>query len=216
MLGSSNMLTKVVIAATEGSTQAAEFVALLNPGSYTLARSNRLVTAKNIAGRSRVYDVVQELGAFSLVLWLDGTGACGDEPGDLQGRLKLLRSFMEVDTELHRPPHLSITWDQVLFQGYMTQASEEFTLFDADGQPLRVKVTCTFNTSLGGDSSRNASPDLHRVHTVRDGDRIDLLADTAYHDCRYWFEIARRNHLVNPRALGTGADLVLPRMDRRR
>ena len=215
MLGSSSLLTKVVIAATEGSTQANKFVALLNPNTYTLERSNRLVTTKNITGRSRVYDVVQDLGNFSLVLWLDGTGACGDEPGDLQTRLNLLRSFMAIDTDLHRPPHLSVTWDQVLFKGYMTDAKEEFTLFDYEGQPLRVKVACTFKTSLGGDTSKNASPDLHRVHAVADSDRVDLLAYTAYHDCRYWFSIARRNRLANPRALTTGANLVLPRLDRR-
>jgi hypothetical protein len=212
MLGSSSLLTKVVIAATESGTQ---FVALLNPSTYTLSRRNRLSTEKTISRGAAIYKVVQELGTFSLVLWLDGTGACGDEPGDLQTRLNRLRSFMTIDKDLHRPPLLSVTWDKELFKGYMTEAKEEFTLFDYEGQPLRVKVECTFNTSDFYDTSKNASPDLHRVHAVADSDRVDLLAHTAYQDCRYWFDIARRNRLVNPRALTTGANLVLPRMDRR-
>lgn len=49
-----------------------------------------------------------------------------------------------------------------------------------------------------------------RVHIVKEGDRLDLLAHRYYRDSLKWYLIADANDLINPMKLEIGSSLIIP------
>ena len=61
-----------------------------------------------------------------------------------------------------------------------------------------------------GDGERRVEPPEFREYTVRDGDRMDLIAQREYGSTRYWTAIARANPLLDPNRLRPGRVIRLP------
>ena len=52
---------------------------------------------------------------------------------------------IRIDKELHRPPICKLLWGKVqIFRGVLTSLSQQFTLFQADGTPVRATLSCWF------------------------------------------------------------------------
>ncbi|MEU6535390.1 LysM peptidoglycan-binding domain-containing protein [Streptomyces sp. NPDC047000] len=132
----------------------------------------------------------------------------------LTGRVALLA---EVDTELHRPPQCTLSWGSFseIFTGVLTQLDERFTMFLADGTPVRATVSCTFVESLTDAQLRERelhSADVDKTWTVRRNDTLHGIAAAEYGDPRLWRHIAAANGIVNPRNLTPGTVLTVPRL----
>jgi nucleoid-associated protein YgaU len=132
-------------------------------------------------------------------------------------QIAAFRTLLTYNGSIHKPPLLTVVWDDQLFAGFLTQATERFTLFGRDGTPLRAKVEASFmaatNPGTAAANARTSSPDVYRVHETCAGDRLDLVADDLYGDSGYWWMLARYNRLANPRALRPGQRLAMPRLD---
>lgn len=196
----------------------ATFTALFNPSEYTLTRSNEYTT-KASAGTSKP-SVCYANGAndkLTITFLLDGTGVKG-RPGPVTTRLNLLLGLMRYRGDLHRPAFVTVSWGSFKFKGVLLSATTQFTLFDTQGRPIRVKITAELEEAMSETDrlaiERTSSPDVNRVWMVRDGDRIDGIAAESYGDVRYWRQLAAANGLVNPRRLSTGEILHLPRLER--
>jgi hypothetical protein len=127
-----------------------------------------------------------------------------------------LRDLMRINSELHAPPIVRLTWDTQVFKGVVDTLNITFTLFKPDGIPIRARLNLTLKeyrpVEIQVKESPKASPDVEKHHVVRRGDTLAGIAGMAYGDSTQWREIARGNNIQDPRRLAPGQDLVVPRL----
>ena len=124
---------------------------------------------------------------------------------------------MIIDPSKHVPPLLEIQWSSLQFTGYLVSCTQKFLKFNEQGTPLRATLDVEFKEYLKpseiAELSPNESPDTTKFRTVHQGDSLWALAGKEYGQCGAWREIARENHITNPRLLKTGSTLRLPALD---
>ena len=117
----------------------------------------------------------------------------------------------------HEPSRVRLLWGAVIFFGRMSSMSTQYTLFTADGAPLRAKVGLQFLGSMSKSeeqlASNRSSPDLTHIVTVREGDTLPLLCNGIYGDPSYYLEVAKFNDLMDFRELEPGRKLTFPALE---
>ena len=123
-----------------------------------------------------------------------------------------IKDFKKVTVDYqgvtHSPPYVKIIWGELLFKGILESLDITYTLFKADGTPLRAKATTVFKRSVS-DSTREkqenkSSPDLTHMRLVKAGDTLPALAKEIYGDASYYLKLAQDNKLKNFRRLEPG------------
>jgi nucleoid-associated protein YgaU len=128
---------------------------------------------------------------------------------------------IEKHGNIHRPPVCKLVWGQasVFFQGTLQNLTQKFTMFLADGTPVRASLQCTFKQwrSDKEDVAKTdtKSADVEKRYTVRWGDTLSSIAAREYHDPREWRPIAEANEIENPLALAPGTVLRIPKLRER-
>jgi len=127
-----------------------------------------------------------------------------------------------VDSELHQPPICHLHWGTFgsgeatgFFVGVLTDVRQKFTLFLADGTPVRATLSCTFTESTTEAHIRAGevhSADVVKTRQVRRNDTLHSLAAEEYNDPSLWRHIAKANGIVNPRDLPPGTVLIIPKL----
>jgi hypothetical protein len=153
-------------------------------------------------------------GEFSLEFVLDGTGASADKE-DVEERIdEFLTVVHNLDGEIHRPRYLRVAWGTLLFDCVFKDVNIKYTLFDPNGRPVRANLTAVFASFVNDDKrdkqEGKKSPDLTRVHFVRKGETLPLLAHQYYGDPRYYLALARHNQLNNFRELQEDRRIEIP------
>lgn len=124
--------------------------------------------------------------------------------------------------DLHQPRYCVILWgptaEDTLFRGRLTDLDITYTLFHADGTPIRAKAKATFKESIThkeqADDQQKNSPDLTHVRVVKEGDTLPLMTHRIYGDPKYFLEVARVNKLTNFRKLKVGSRIIFPPIDK--
>ncbi len=195
-----------------------EWVVLFNPSDYSLTRANRYDSPPT-QGTSRpatafAHGLPDQL---SVTFLLDGTGVIGD-PGPVTERVKEFLGLMRFRGEDHRPAYLRVRWGPLDLPCVLKTATAAFVLFDRAGEPLRARISASFEEVMGEQErvnrERASSPDLYQSWTVEEGQSIDAIAQQVYGDTRYWRPLAEVNGLENPRELPSGLELILPPLER--
>ena len=211
-----------------------------NPSEYTLASNVNYADVNIPGLATSVVQFVRgETQTLSLELYLDrsdrvaytqpaaapsptGQGAAATGGGTaptaqfdgIDTELKLLRLMVTIDPGLHAPPVVEFTWGKLSFRGVVASYSERFTMFDEAGNALRARVTLMLKKYappvLQARATPRESPDRTKTRTVREGERIDVIAAEEYGDASQWPAIARANNLARPRMLVPGSLLVIP------
>jgi hypothetical protein len=200
-----------------GSGDESWFV-LFNPSEYVRTRTNAYSKTKP-PGRSKPTTAFSsgDSDKLSLTLFFDGTGAAG-KAQPVTPDVKKFLDLMRYKGDRHKPHYLRLLWGGASggldFCCALVNATATYTLFNRKGEPIRAKVAASFEEVMS-EAERaamegNASPDLHRVWRVQDGESIDLIAFQSYGNVRYWRAIAQANRLENPRSLPAGLLLALP------
>lgn len=135
-----------------------------------------------------------------------------------EGVESMVKYFLDLafykDGESHTARFLILNWGILHFRCKLSSAEVQYTLFKADGQPLRAKINATFVEHRPVDEleskERSRSPDLTRYHEVAEGDTIYNLTDKVYEDSTYYLQLARVNELNHFRRLRTGSNLRMP------
>lgn len=115
-----------------------------------------------------------------------------------------------------RPPKVRFQWGEAWsFVAVVTSLQQKFTLFHADGTPLRAVVTVAFQqlqdtAELARQNPTSGGAGGERVWTVTDGDTLAAFAYRAYGDSTRWRPIADANRLRDVRRLTPGARLTVP------
>lgn len=130
-----------------------------------------------------------------------------------------LQKFMDCvynyDGKIHRPRFLKVMWgDDLTFPSILSNLDINYTLFNPDGSPLRVKINATFlnyESQLAREArERNSSPNLTHRNKVTASDRLDLMTYNIYGDSKYFLQVAKLNSLSTLRELKTGTILNFP------
>lgn len=192
-----------------------EFSAMFNPQQYSIRYEIESDDSSG-SGTSGSSPTFQRLKPqdLSLEFTIDGTGA-GGEIVEVPDKVK---SFLDVAYEYqgdqHRPRYLKIVWGTLIFKCVLKSASINYTLFNPDGQPLRAKITASFNgfieDTLRAAQEDSSSPDLTHIRVVKDGDTLPLMTYKIYGDSKYYYQVAEMNGLSNLKKLETGQKIFFP------
>jgi hypothetical protein len=138
----------------------------------------------------------------------------------VKDQLKMLTDCVyNYDGKIHSPRYLKILYGSELkIDCVLTNLDINYTLFNADGSPLRAKITANFLQYLAPETrakkERNSSPDLTHQRVVKAGDRLDLLVFNIYDDPKYFLQVAKKNELTSVRSLRPGQELFFYPFDK--
>jgi hypothetical protein len=161
---------------------------------------------------------------FRLEFILDGTGTMegySGKSGNYAHRpvAKQLKDFLDcayhIDGGIHRPNFLIVMWgSEVKFRCVLSNCDINYTLFEPDGSPLRVRITATFLHHKSREEilaeSKLTSPDLTHYRKTTQSDRLDNFSYSIYNDPKYITGIGNYNGLTTVRKLRPGLQLSFP------
>lgn len=122
-------------------------------------------------------------------------------------------------TKKAQPPHVFFEWgkDNKLwkFEAVITQINQKFTLFLADGTPVRSQVDLTLkqavdSTEFPGQNPTSGGAEGQRLRVLTEGETLERIAVDEYGDANQWRSIARANSIDDPRRLQPGRTIIVP------
>ncbi|HEY4348500.1 MAG TPA: LysM peptidoglycan-binding domain-containing protein [Gaiellaceae bacterium] len=203
-----------------------------NPKEYTIQKQNQwkvdpvvgtaLPSAQFGGGQPR---------KLSLDLLFDSTDS---DSLDVTDVTQQLFKAMEVQSSLGsgsgknsgRPPMITFVWGStVSFKAVADSLSVQYTLFRADGTPVRAQAKISLiqaDKAMDKSSAKGASKPQNPTtrarpglgsHTVRDGDSLASIAFLHYRDPTRWRAIAEENGIDDPLHLRRGSILSIPKIE---
>lgn len=194
---------------------------LFNPKEYTVSKSNDWSVGETSGSNVPPMEFKGGRPAtLSMDLYFDTTTTQEDVR---KKHTEALWSLMLVDDKLKepkskmaRPPHVRFQWGKTwAFDAVITSLNQAFSLFLADGTPVRAKVTVSFQqlkdaALLPPQNPTSRGDHAHRRWIVSPGDTLQLIAWREYHDTSKWRDIAEANGLTSLRDLPPGLELRIP------
>ncbi len=132
---------------------------------------------------------------------------------------RFLKCVYDYDGNIHSPHYLIVYWgSEIKFPCVLTNLDINHTLFDTNGFPIRVRLSCSFMGYITPQSqaalNRISSPDLTHRRNINTGDRLDLMTYRIYKDTRYLLQVAKVNGLGTIRKLTAGREIYFPPLDK--
>ena len=119
--------------------------------------------------------------------------------------------------EGRRPRWSCFSWGNVKsFAGFVTSVQAKYTLFTAQGTPIRATCSVSIEEMPGNPPKQNPTSGglaLTSVRTVVAGDSLASIAYREYGDPTMWRPLAAFNGIDDPLRLRLGATLLLPAVD---
>ena len=188
-----------------------QFDVLFNPEEYTINTDNTFASqAVPGLGAPILQFVHGNMRTLEIELFFDTV----DAHTDVRLETQKIVSLMQIDSNLHAPPVLRVTWASLQFRCVLARANQKFIKFQEDGTPVRARVSVTFNefvdaaTQAQQDNLQTA--DYSKVHIVEQGETLSSLAGKLYEDATLWRPIALANGLQDPRSVFVGQPLRIP------
>jgi hypothetical protein len=130
-----------------------------------------------------------------------------------------LNCVYNMDGKIHRPRFLIVLWGkEIKFRCVLTNVDINYTLFEPDGKPLRVKISATFLKHKTREEliaeAKLSSPDLTHFRKVNQDDRLDLMTYDIYNDPKYFLQVGKVNRLTSVRNIKPGTDIYFPPFDK--
>jgi nucleoid-associated protein YgaU len=194
---------------------------MFNPYEYTLSKQNRYNAAeakgKNVPKTKFTQGQGQQL---KLQLFFDTYSEGTDVQRFTQGlwRMMLTSNDKLKKNNKSEPPQVEFLWGQFAFSAVIVNLSQKFTLFLANGIPVRTTVDITFQ-QIGDEADyENQNPTSGgggpaQTYIVQAGERLDLIAAKVYDDPTQWRLIAQENGITHPLRLRQGQPIVIPPLD---
>ena len=187
--------------------------ALFNPTQYGLDKGNTIAQAAIPGLEAPILQYVHgNMQTLSMDLFFDTY----EEGTDVTDATDQIYDLLYLDPSTHAPPICELTWGTFSFCGVLDHVSGKFTLFLADGTPVRATLSVVFNEFIDVDvlvqENPTESADHRKTRLVKSGDRIDNIAAEEYGDSAKWRAIAEANDLDDPSQLEPGYVLIVPRL----
>lgn len=204
-----------------------EIKCMFNPQEYKISKSNGWSSEK-ARGQNQPHAEYSGGGPNSLTLnlvfdtyetheWF-GNQAREDVRKYTQELWKLTlvnKSSIDSNNGQGKPPECRFQWGKLWsFVGVVTSLSQTFTLFLADGTPVRAKIDITFQQTTDEDAYPRQNPTSGgepnaRLYVVTEGDTLAGIAYAMYRDSTVWRHLAETNHIDDPLALRPGQRLLI-------
>jgi nucleoid-associated protein YgaU len=115
------------------------------------------------------------------------------------------------------PPLVVLQWGKVKsFAGFVTSVQAKYTLFTAQGTPIRATCSVSIEEMPGNPPKQNPTSGglaLTSVRTVVAGDSLASIAYKEYGDPAMWRPLAAFNGIDDPLRLQLGSSVLLPVVD---
>lgn len=151
---------------------------------------------------------------FSFEFILDGTGVTGKKISVHDKIEEFLNATVRSREDTHRPHFLTLNWGKLAIDVILKTADVAVTLLDAQGNPLRAKITATFTESIEDTlrvrQENQRSPNLTHLRQIKNDSKLPIMAVKEYRDHLYYISVARANNLNNFRRLQIGSQIKLP------
>ena len=196
---------------------------MFNPPQISLNKDNDYTTMANKGSDTEDIEYRGGIGErITMELLFDTTMATtGFGSKDVRDRFRGLWHACYIDTstkdqktQLSDPPTVLFAWGKLKYEGFITNIDARFVFFDTDGTPLRAEVSITMKQKTANGFFPKQNPTSGaipgKIHLVREGDRLDLIAAEHYDKPMMWRYIAEENGIDNPRQLAVGTRLVIP------
>src|SRR4029450_7321997 len=85
------------------------------------------------------------LRSLEMELFFDTYDTPSAAKKDVRAETDKLMHLMEIDSELHAPPVLKVSWASLQFTCVLVKATQKFIMFTDDGTPVRARLNVTFN-----------------------------------------------------------------------
>jgi nucleoid-associated protein YgaU len=112
------------------------------------------------------------------------------------------------------PPLVVLHWGNITsFASYVTSVSAKFTLFNADGMPIRAVCSVAMEEMPGEPFKQNPTSggyEVRRVHRLVAGETLASLAYAEYGDPAQWRPLAAYNGIDDPMRIRAGSTLMVP------
>lgn len=189
---------------------------LFNPAEYSIETGN---TFQSNAAPGLPCPLVQFVNGNSDTLTLelffdtytDGGG------GDVREHTRKVTRLLDMDPSLHAPPPVRFCWgDSLRFQAVVERVTQKYTMFRADGTPVRATLSVTFREYKTLEEQLRDPPlesaDLTKRHVVTGAETLWSIAYAEYGSVEDWRLVAGANEDVvdNPRRLRPRCELRLP------
>src|SRR6266540_4713614 len=139
-------LEKATIEVLDGSQAGNRITVLFNPAEYSIERANTY-KATAIPGLSGplLHFINGEADVLSMELFLDDYTDPPPPGGkSVRKRIDEIAHLLEIDPELHAPPHVRFVWGRLSFKAIFEKLSRKITLFQPDGTPARATLNVSF------------------------------------------------------------------------
>lgn len=197
-----------------------EITLQINPSNIKLERGIKYRKDLQLGGLggSSVFDSYQE-ETFSFETTLDATGIL-PEYEDVESVQDIIEALEErlylYNSESHRPPYVMIGWGVIVFKGQLSKMETQFTMFGANGLPLRAKLSLSFCGFVSDAEERKkagkSSPDMSHLITLGAGESIASVCQRVYGNSLLADEVARINGLSGFRKVKPGTELLFPHL----
>ncbi len=205
--------TKAIIEVEGGDPIEVKF----NPSEYTVSTEAEMPTSPSTAGEGSApkgsnagnpsfYKV--SLKDFTVKLLFDTYEQKTDVRTLTNKIAKLLIPAIE-GPERKILPMCKFVWGGFTYKGRIHKLDQKFTLFLPDGKPVRAELTVTFKAAVTAEEyKKNMGIDACRkIWKVKNGDRLDLIAQSTLKNVNLWRKIAEENNINNPLAFPTSNDI---------
>jgi nucleoid-associated protein YgaU len=184
---------------------------LFNPTQYSLDQANTLAQMGVPGLASPILQYVRGNGrTLAMDLFFDTY----EQQSDVRKHTRRIYGLLDIRGPLHRPPVCTFAWGSFDFDCMAERVGGRFTLFLADGTPVRATLSVTFReiaeVAAQVRNPPTESADHAKTYLVRRGDTLASIAAAEYGDPARWRPIAQANRIANPRLLAPGARLTLP------
>src|SRR4051794_8413379 len=189
-----------------------------NPRELTLSKSAKW--NRQAQKGSKKSDVPQFTGAdpskLSLEMFLDASDTKDDRV--VKTVEQLFACCVPTDDSHQKkkgsPPWVIFHWGALTgFTAYISSVSVKYSLFTAEGLPIRGTATVNIEEIAGEQKGQNPTSGglaARTVHTVVAGDSLPSIAWREYGDPTLWRPIAERNGIDDPMRLPAGTTLLIP------
>lgn len=137
-----------------------------------------------------------------------------EKGGSVTDLTKPFHRLALIDSALHRPPRVLVSWGALKFQGVVESVNQRFTMFASDGTPVRATLTMKLREAREAVEQAKGtppeSPDRAKLHAVRRGETLQSIAAREYDDPGEWRRIADANGIDDPARLEPGLRLLVP------
>lgn len=186
-----------------------------NPEEYTINKDNNFAS-QAIPGLSGplLQFVHGNMRTLEMELFFDTYDTPELQKRDVRELTNRITGLLTIDSDLHAPPVLLVSWSSLQFRCVLARASQKFIMFTNDGTPVRARVTVTFNEFI--DAEREAreinrqTADFSKLYTVTQGQTLSTIAAITYDNAQLWRPIAVANNIDDPRTIETGQSLLIP------